>query len=158
VEAVSGFVQSKSNTEANKYVFAYNMSFTNVGKQRLRILSRQYEFRNAGGEVTKQISPDQPEAAGLVGYGRFTPMLEPGQRFDFGSATMLRSPQGTLTGGFVVAVEPQGLTDEDADLYEKMVDQELMLRYAYLKGLGTKQFHVSLGQLNFDASVPCVVA
>jgi ApaG protein len=155
VDAVSGFVETKSDEQASKYVFTYNVSFTNTGTQRLRILGRQYEFRNAGGAITKQISPEQPEAAGLIGL---TPILEPGDKFGFGSGTVLRSPQGSLTGGFLVAVEPEGLSGEDAQLHAKMEDQELMLRLAYFKGLGTEMFHLPLGQLNFDASVPCVAA
>lgn len=159
VNAVSGFIESKSDAAKNKYVFAYNMSITNVGKQPLRILSRQYEFHTEGGGEAQQVMSDHPETAvetaGLVGY---TPLLEPGQRFEFGSGTVLRSPKGSLTGEFLVTVEPEGLGSDDARVHSTMEDQELMLRYAYFKGLDTERFRVPLGRLHFDASVPCAVA
>jgi hypothetical protein len=116
-------------------------------------LGRQCEFRNASGELAKKIDIEQPEAVGLEG---FTPLLEPGESFEFGSGTMLPSPQGSLTGGFLVAVENEHLSGEDARVHAQMEEQDLMLRYMYFKGLDTEKIHVPLGRLNFDASVPCV--
>lgn len=154
VDAVSGFVvKSESYYEPSRYVFTYNVSLTNVGTQPLRILGRQCEYRNASGELAKKIDIEQPEAVGLEG---FTPLLEPGESFEFGSGTMLPSPQGSLTGGFLVAVENEHLSGEDAQVHAQMEEQDLMLRYMYFKGLGTEKIHVPLGRLNFDASVPCV--
>mmetsp|Transcript_110409 Transcript_110409/g.235816 ORF Transcript_110409/g.235816 Transcript_110409/m.235816 type:complete len:307 (+) Transcript_110409:16-936(+) len=152
VEAVSGFVREASDVAKNNYVFAYNMRFTNIGSRRLRVLGRQYDFRDGEGALSSQIKPEQPEAAGVVG---FTPFLEPGAAFEFGSGVVLRTPRGLVTGRFLVMEEPE-LSDEDAKMHSKMEQAELMLRFVYLKGLGTEKFHLPVGQLRFDANVPCV--
>mmetsp|Transcript_56758 Transcript_56758/g.166110 ORF Transcript_56758/g.166110 Transcript_56758/m.166110 type:complete len:286 (+) Transcript_56758:64-921(+) len=153
VEAVSGYVQAASDTEKSQYVFAYNMRFRNTGSRRLRVLSRQYDFREGSGMVASQIKPGQPEAAGVVG---FTPLVEPGSSFEFGSGVVLQSPRGMVTGRFLVMEEPEDMKQEDAQMHESMLEAELSLRYVYLKGLGTKQFHLPLGQLRFDVDVPCI--
>jgi len=153
VDAVSGFVQQATDQENSQYVFTYNMRFTNTGSRRLRVLGRQYDFREGSGALASQIKPGQPEAAGVVG---FTPLLEPGRSFEFGSGVVLHSPRGVVTGRFLVMVEPDELSDEDVQMHRKMEEAELMLRFVYLKGLGTEQFYLPLGQLHFDADVPCV--
>jgi len=153
VEAVSGYVQAASDMDKGRYVFTYNMCFRNTGSRRLRVLSRQYDFREGSGELASQIKPTQPEAAGVVG---FTPLVEPGQSFEFGSGVVLRSPRGSVTGRFLVMEEPDELKPEDVQMHKTMLEAELMLRFVYLKGLGTKQFDLLLGQLRFDADVPCV--
>lgn len=151
IDAVSGFLGSRSIEQKKQYTFAYNMRFTNTGSVPLRVISRQYNFRDASGSVTSQIRQNQPEAAGVVG---FTPLMEAGQSFEFGSGVALQTPRGLVTGNFLVMAEPE-LRGKDLELHQQMEQAELMLRYVYLKGLETSMFHAPLGQLRFDASVPC---
>merc|ERR1712151_306341 len=115
-------------------------------------MGRQYDFLEASGDLASRIKPEQPEAAGVVG---FTPLLEPGSAFEFGSGCVLRSSRGSASGRFLVMVEPE-LQDKDAEMHAQMEQAELMLRLVYFKGLGTPQFHLPLDQLNFDAGVKCV--
>lgn len=151
VSAVAGFVKSASELERGQYVFAYNMRFTNLGSRRLRLLSRCYDFREGSGALASQIKPEQPEAAGVVG---FTPLLEPGASFEFGSGVALKSPHGLLTGRFLLMEEPE-LKGSDKEVHAEMEKAELMLRLVYFKGLETTQFHAQLGELRFDADIPC---
>eukprot|EP00928_Gymnodinium_smaydae_P038588 TRINITY_DN26593_c0_g2_i1.p1 TRINITY_DN26593_c0_g2~~TRINITY_DN26593_c0_g2_i1.p1 ORF type:complete len:318 (-),score=67.78 TRINITY_DN26593_c0_g2_i1:54-980(-) len=146
IDAVCGFLMK----DRDQHVFAYNMRFTNNSDRPLRVLSRQYDFRESSGSVSTQIKDDQIEAAGVVG---FTPLLRPGAAFEFGSGTMLKSSRGLLVGRFLVMEEPK-MAAEDMAMHESMEEAELMLRLVYYKGLGTKQFHLPLGQLHFDAEVP----
>jgi len=152
VDTVSGFARSASQAESGQFVFAYNMRFTNTGSRNVRVLARQYDFRDASGELASRIEHQQPEAAGVVG---FTPLLKPGECFEFGSGVVLRTPRGSVVGRFLSMVEPD-LSGEDARMHEEMEKAELMLRFVYFRGLETKQFHVPLGQLRFDADVRCV--
>lgn len=157
IDCVSGYVASASQPSGGKgnkpqYVFAYNMRFTNTGDRRWRLLARQYDFQDASQEVKQQIKSDHPHAAGVVG---FTPALSPGESFEFGSGTALETPTGVVTGQFLMMDEPE-LEGEDADFHQKMEEAELNVRVAYLRGLETRQFHVPLGRLAFDASVPCI--
>eukprot|EP00403_Amphidinium_massartii_P022879 CAMPEP_0178390150 /NCGR_PEP_ID=MMETSP0689_2-20121128/10496_1 /TAXON_ID=160604 /ORGANISM="Amphidinium massartii, Strain CS-259" /LENGTH=276 /DNA_ID=CAMNT_0020010647 /DNA_START=93 /DNA_END=920 /DNA_ORIENTATION=+ len=147
VEAVSGLAQDGGGTEKG-YVFTYNIRFTNVGPHRLRVIARQYNFRDAHGRLRSIIRADQLEAAGVVG---FTPLLPPGSSFEFGSGVMLPTPQGCLTGGFSVIREP-AIDEDAAALHQQIESAELMIRYAYYKDLA-EVVHVPLGQLRFDADV-----
>lgn len=154
VDTVSGYVKSSSNPAKGQFVFTYNMRFTNVGDQSLRVLARQYDFRDASGSLSTQIKQDQLEAAGVVGW---TPLLKPGVSFEFGSGVVLTTPRGILSGKFLVMEEPlfeEG--SEDAQMHQSMETAELLLRLVYLKGLGTRQFYVPLKQLRFDEAVPCL--
>lgn len=152
VEAVSGFVKGSSNATAGQYVFSYNMRFTNRSDKALRVLSRQYDFRDGIGELASQVSSSQAEAAGVVGY---TPLIPPGSGFEFGSGVALSTPRGSVTGQFLVMVEPE-LSGEDAKLHERMCESDLMMRYAYFRSIDTEQFHLPLGRLRFDSEVPVV--
>lgn len=152
MDAVSGFMRSASDAARGRYVFTYNMRFTNIGSRRLRVLGRQYDFRDASGALSSQVKPEQPEAAGVVGL---TPLLEPETSFEFGSGVVLRTPRGSVTGGFLVMEEPD-LSGEDAQMHETMLRTELMIRFVYLKCMGTPQFILPFRQLHFDADVPCV--
>lgn len=154
IDCVSGYVASASQPAAGgkqaQYVFAYNMRFTNTGERRWRLLARQYVFRDASADVKQQIKADHPHAAGVVG---FTPALSPGESFEFGSGTALETPAGEVTGQFLLMDEPE-LEGEDADFHKQMEEAELNVRVAYLRGLETRQFHVPLGRLAFDSTVP----
>eukprot|EP00930_Biecheleria_cincta_P092659 TRINITY_DN82663_c0_g1_i1.p1 TRINITY_DN82663_c0_g1~~TRINITY_DN82663_c0_g1_i1.p1 ORF type:complete len:266 (+),score=41.53 TRINITY_DN82663_c0_g1_i1:70-867(+) len=152
VEAVSGFVKGSSNLKAGQYVFSYNMRFTNRSDKALRVLARQYDFRDGIGELASQISLSQAEAAGIVGY---TPLIAPGSGFEFGSGVALSTPRGSVTGKFLVMVEPE-LSGEDAKLHERMSESDLMMRYAYFRSLDVPMFHLPLGRLRFDSEVPVV--
>jgi len=147
VDAVSGFLSQQSG----KHVFTYTLRFTNTGSKPVRVLSRQYEFREGSGALASQIRSQQPEAAGVVG---FTPLVQPGEFFEFGSGVPLNSKRGSANGSFLAMVEPD-LTGEDLELHKKMEKAELMLRFVYYKGLGTEQFRLPLGLLRFEATVPC---
>lgn len=156
VDAVSGFRPQDPRRHRDPgegaYVFVYNMRFTNVGHRPLRILSREYNFREESGALRSQIKAEQIEAAGVVGY---TPKLEPGQVFEFGSGVVLNSPRGHLTGRFNVMLEP-AFTGEDLEVHKHMEEAELLLRYMYFKDLDAAQFWVPLGKLHFDADVRCI--
>jgi len=152
LEAVSGFVHMPHGQNGQShFMFAYNMRFTNLSDRPLRVLGRQYDFVESSGSLASQIKPEQPEAAGVVG---FTPLLAPGAVFEFGSGVVLNSPSGLVTGRFLVMEEPE-LSGEDAQVHSKMEEAELMVRFVYFKGLGTPQFYMPLPTLRFDSEVPC---
>lgn len=155
LQAVSGYVEHASDPKMGKHVFTYNMRFTNASDRSVRVLARQYDFRDGTGALASQIKHQQPEAAGVVGY---TPLIAPGSSFEFGSGVVLRTEKGTVTGKFIAMVEPELPDEEEQRLHRKMVseNQELMLRYVYLKGLDAKIFEVPLRQMWFDKDVHCV--
>jgi len=151
-DAVSGFIKTSSDAEAGKFVFTYNMRFTNRGTRRLRILSHTYDFCDANEEVVSQIRPGHPEAAGVAGV---TPLLEPGASFVFGSGVVMPTRMGSVRGQFLIMEEPN-LRGEDAKMHLEMERAELMVRFLYLKGLGTKLFQLPFNCLRFNTDVGCI--
>eukprot|EP00927_Polykrikos_kofoidii_P054541 TRINITY_DN48950_c0_g1_i1.p1 TRINITY_DN48950_c0_g1~~TRINITY_DN48950_c0_g1_i1.p1 ORF type:complete len:278 (+),score=39.22 TRINITY_DN48950_c0_g1_i1:145-978(+) len=152
LDAVSGFVPRLSNEPVGQFVFTYNMRFTNVGKVPLRVLGRQYDFCDNSGALSSQIKLEETDSAGVVGY---TPLIKPGDAFEFGSGVPLRSSTGTLVGSFLVMEEPE-VPSEDISMHKQMEKEELMLRFVYFKGMDTNQFRLPVN-LRFDQKVHCVV-
>lgn len=151
LQAVSGYVQRDVNAGQN--VFSYNMRFENRSQRRYRLLARQYDFHDSDG-ISTQVKPEQIEAAGVVGY---TPLIEPGEVFEFGSGCAIKSERGHATGRFLIMVEPEGLSAEDARFHENMETAELFLRLVYYKGLATEQFYVPLEHLRLDKAVQAFI-
>ena len=92
--------------------FAYRVSIENVGKTTCRVLGRHWMIRDSSGagEVVPHGSP------GVVGY---TPLLHPGQRFVYGSGTLLDCDEGSMWGSLQCEelAAPEGEADVD---YEGM--------------------------------------
>ena len=73
------------------HAFAYRVSIENTGTSVLRVLGRHWMIEDSKGEseVVPRASP------GIVGY---TPTLAPGQRFVYGSGTLLDCAEGRMWG------------------------------------------------------------
>lgn len=71
--------------------FAYRVSIENIGQTTCRVLGRHWLIKDSSGEgeVVPHGSP------GIVGY---TPVLRPGQRFVYGSGTLLDCDEGSMWG------------------------------------------------------------
>ena len=98
------------------HAFAYRVSIENVGNTTCRVLGRHWMIRDSRGEgeVVPHGSP------GIVGY---TPLLKPGQRFVYGSGTLLDCEEGSMWGSLQCEeLElPDDAAGDEADVeYEAM--------------------------------------
>ncbi|CEG49475.1 ApaG domain [Plasmopara halstedii] len=92
IEATSKYVQNYSNTASNVYRFTYRITITNINKNTaVQILGRQYTFESEKG---MRIALPR-NSAGIVGA---TPLLEPGQTFEYASGVDIDAPGGSVTG------------------------------------------------------------
>lgn len=85
------FLESHSDPEENRYVFAYTITISNQGATPARLLSRHWVITDANGKV-QEVRGD-----GVVGE---QPRLEPGQAFRYTSAAMIETPVGVMQGEY----------------------------------------------------------
>ena len=91
VEAVSRYVDERSNPGGNHYFFAYRIQLTNVGDRPARLIARHWVITDGNGEVEHVRGP------GVVGE---TPRLQPGQSFEYESFCPLTTPLGAMKGTY----------------------------------------------------------
>ena len=100
IEVETLYVESESEPEQNKYVFAYTITIRNVGETSAKLLTRHWVIRDANGKV------QEVQGEGVVGE---QPHLKPGEGFQYTSGTMLETSMGTMGGAY------QMVTDEGAE-------------------------------------------
>ena len=95
------------------HAFAYRVSIENVGQTTCRVLGRHWMIEDSSGEA--EVAPRG--SPGVVGY---TPLLRPGQRFVYGSGTLLECDEGRMWGSLQCEeLHPPEGSEEDVD-YEAM--------------------------------------
>lgn len=93
------FLDAESSAEERRYVFAYHITITNEGVERVRLHARHWIIVDAEGRRR------DVEGEGVVGK---QPLLAPGQRFEYSSYCPLETPWGTMEGSFIMQRESGG--------------------------------------------------
>ena len=93
VEVDTLYVESESDPEENKYVFAYTVTIRNIGDTPARLMTRHWVIRDANGKV------QEVQGDGVVGE---QPHLKPGEGFQYTSGTMLETSMGTMGGSYLM--------------------------------------------------------
>jgi ApaG protein len=91
VKVRTAFVPQRSDPDADRYFFAYRIRITNAGKEPAKLLRRHWIITDGTGHV------EEVEGPGVVGE---TPLLMPGETFEYTSACPLPTPVGTMHGSF----------------------------------------------------------
>ena len=94
VEATSGFISANTNRE---YMFTYQIRVTNQSDRVLQLLGRHWEIRDEEERVIASVPRGSP---GVVGQ---TPILRPGESFQYSSGTGLPTASGSMSGSFQMA-------------------------------------------------------
>ncbi len=94
------YMESESEPNENKFVFAYTITIQNIGVVAARLMTRRWVITDANGK-TQEVQGD-----GVVGE---TPHLKPGEGFQYTSGTMLETSMGTMGGSY------QLVTDEGVE-------------------------------------------
>ncbi|MCO4812851.1 MAG: Co2+/Mg2+ efflux protein ApaG [Gammaproteobacteria bacterium] len=85
----TSYIDDQSEPDADRYVFAYTITISNVGAVPATLLSRHWIITDANGKV-QEVSGD-----GVVGE---QPHLNPGERFRYSSGAVLATPVGAMQG------------------------------------------------------------
>lgn len=85
------YVEAESDPDANRYVFAYTVTISNIGDTPAKLLTRHWVIRDANGRV------QEVQGEGVVGE---QPHLKPGEGFQYTSGTLLETSMGTMGGAY----------------------------------------------------------
>ena len=87
IDAQIAYLESESNPESNRYVFAYTITIRNEGSVAARLLARHWVITDAHDKV------QEVRGEGVVGE---KPHIPPGQAFRYTSAAMIETPVGMM--------------------------------------------------------------
>jgi ApaG protein len=96
VEVATSFLPEQSDPEADRYVFSYAITITNVGTVAAQLISRHWLITDADGKV------QEVRGLGVVGN---QPLLQPGEKFQYASGCALPTPVGTMKGSYQMVAE-----------------------------------------------------
>lgn len=99
---VSSFLPEQSAPRQRLFVFAYDVTISNVGDVTAQLVSRRWVITDAHGHVKTA------EGEGVVGE---QPVIEPGTSFEYRSFCPLSTSFGTMHGTYTM-IRPGGDTFE----------------------------------------------
>ncbi len=89
IRAQPFFLEDRSDIEAGRYVWAYQIEIENRGDQTVQLMNRYWRITDANGRA------EEVYGAGVVGE---QPVLAPGQSWRYTSGTPLMTPSGMMEG------------------------------------------------------------
>jgi len=92
------YIETESNPEANRFVFAYTISIENRGEIAAKLLSRHWIITDANNRV------QEVKGKGVIGE---QPYLRPGESFEYTSGTMMETPVGSMQGTYQMVADDQ---------------------------------------------------
>lgn len=110
VDVETLYVESESDPNKNRFVFAYTITIKNDGDVPARLMTRHWVIRDANGKV------QEVQGDGVVGE---QPHLKPGEGFQYTSGTMLETSMGTMGGTY------QMVTDDGAE-FNALIEEFLL--------------------------------
>src|SRR5215471_13615421 len=90
------YLPDKSDPAKLQYVWAYNVRIENKGKETVQLRSRHWKITDGLGRRQEVRGP------GVVGK---TPVLRPGEMFEYTSGTPLSTPSGFMGGSYQMVSE-----------------------------------------------------
>lgn len=96
------FWPERSSPESGQFAFMYTVEIANVGQEAAMLKSRHWVITDANGKV------EEVRGEGVVGK---QPRLGPGEKFEYTSWAMLKTPFGTMRGSYFM-VRADGATFE----------------------------------------------
>lgn len=85
------YLEDQSSPIDNHFVWAYQVSIENTGRDTVQLLTRHWRITDSLGRV------QEVRSAGVVGE---QPVLSPGQSFEYTSGTPLATPSGIMEGSY----------------------------------------------------------
>src|ERR1700679_3442159 len=96
VRVVPSYLEPDSSPSNSQYLWAYQVTIENQGRETVQLLSRHWMITNARGELTEVKGP------GVVGE---QPILKPGESYAYASGAPLNTPSGMMGGAYQMESE-----------------------------------------------------
>lgn len=91
------YLPAQSDPDADRFVFAYTITITNIGRVPAQLIARHWTIEDASGRT------EEVQGLGVVGE---QPLLRPGEAFRYTSGCHLRTSHGIMHGSYLfVAVD-----------------------------------------------------
>ncbi len=97
----SFYLEDQSKPEESRYVWAYRVRVENRGRETVQLMRRTWRITDARGRT------QHVHGAGVVGE---QPVLDPGESFEYTSATPLDTPSGFMVGAYHMVATASGET------------------------------------------------
>lgn len=98
IQVQSVYIESQSQPDIARYVFAYTICIRNLGRDPIQLMSRYWLITNSDGHKT------EVQGEGVVGE---QPIIQPGTEYHYTSGAVLETPMGTMEGYYVM-ISTQG--------------------------------------------------
>lgn len=85
------YLSDRSEPDDSRYMWAYHVRIENLGGVTVQLLNRHWRITDAFGRTQEVQGP------GVVGE---TPVLAPGEAFEYTSGTPLQTPSGIMVGSY----------------------------------------------------------
>lgn len=96
VSVVTRFLPEQSDTDNERYAFAYTITVTNNGALPAKLISRHWVITHGDGKT------EEVRGSGVVGQ---QPLIAPGQSHTYSSGAVLTSKVGTMGGTYQMFAE-----------------------------------------------------
>jgi ApaG protein len=96
VKAAPRFMADKSSPENGYFFWAYTITLTNNGRETVQLKTRHWRITDAHGRLQEVRGP------GVVGE---TPVLKPGENYEYTSGVPLPTPSGFMVGTYGMVTE-----------------------------------------------------
>jgi len=83
------YLEDQSEPDENHYVWAYQVTINNLGKESVQLKNRVWKITDSNG-IKQEVRGE-----GVVGE---QPILNPGEKFEYTSGTPLSTPSGFMEG------------------------------------------------------------
>ncbi len=104
VDVTTRFLETESDIESGRYVFAYTITIKNRGKVGAQLISRHWIITDSNEKI------QEVRGEGVVGE---QPYLNPGDSFRYTSGTLIETPVGTMRGSYQMIAEDGSAFDTE---------------------------------------------
>jgi len=96
VKAAPRFLADRSSPDKGYFFWAYTITLTNLGRETVQLKTRHWRITDASGRL------QEVRGAGVVGE---TPVLKPGENYEYTSGVPLPTPSGFMVGTYGMVTE-----------------------------------------------------
>ena len=104
----TAYLAEQSDPSADRYVFAYTVTISNIGTVSAQLISRHWIITDAE-NVTQEV-----KGLGVIGE---QPLLRPGESFEYTSGTAMATPVGTMRGTYQMVAEDGNKFDAEIPVF-----------------------------------------
>ncbi|PKO73610.1 MAG: Co2+/Mg2+ efflux protein ApaG [Betaproteobacteria bacterium HGW-Betaproteobacteria-17] len=108
VNVDTAYLAEQSDPSADRYVFAYTVTISNIGTVSAQLISRHWIITDAE-NVTQEV-----KGLGVIGE---QPLLRPGESFEYTSGTAMATPVGTMRGTYQMVAEDGNKFDAEIPVF-----------------------------------------